>query len=221
ASTTSSSDGSGSNPRPPQPVTALSADVSQPREVVLRWTLPTGTTIQGVVVRRNEGSACPTTTNAGTPIGPTTARTSQIDTTVFAGATYCYAVFALNGDARASTPVTVTARTPPPPQPVTGLSADTSRPGEVSLSWSLQTGVRVRGVVVRRGNGTACPSSTVAGTPIGPNSVRSSQLDTAVIAGSTYCYAVFTLNAWWQISSPATVTVTVPAASGGGASTGG
>jgi putative peptide zinc metalloprotease protein len=106
-----------------------------------------------------------------------------------------------------------------PPPPATGLSADTSTPGEVSLSWALPSAADVAQTVVRRADGGGCPTTATSGTPIGGTTVRSSQTDSTVSDDTTYCYAVFVLDSQGQPSAAATVTVQTPVSSSGGAST--
>ena len=111
-----------------------------------------------------------------------------------------------------------------PPPPPGEASADTSTPGEVTLTWTLPAEGDVAGITVRRGDDTACPASPTSGTAVGGSSLRSSQVDAAIVPGSSYCYSIFTLNSASTPSTPATVTATVPAAepstSSGGTSTG-
>jgi putative peptide zinc metalloprotease protein len=105
------------------------------------------------------------------------------------------------------------------PSPVTGLAADTATPGQVALSWSLPAS-GVSQVVIRRGDGTACPAGPTAGIAIGGTAERSSQLDTVVDPGTTYCYSVFTIDDAAQPSDPVTVSATIPSATTSGDTTG-
>ncbi|MDX6495050.1 MAG: putative peptide zinc metalloprotease protein, partial [Gaiellales bacterium] len=112
-----------------------------------------------------------------------------------------------------------------PPLSPTDPAADTSTAGALTLTWTLPATGDVSEIVVRRGDGSACPAGPSSGTGVGGSSVRSSQVDTAISAGSTYCYSIFTLDSASTPSSPATVTATVPAtdpstSSGGTSSTG-
>jgi putative peptide zinc metalloprotease protein len=95
---------------PPQ-VTGLSADTST-GEVVLAWTLPQTSAVDGVVVRRGDDGSCPASATSGTSIGSSSPRTSEVDRAAVPGTSYCYAVFTISRAAVASSPATVTATLP-------------------------------------------------------------------------------------------------------------
>jgi hypothetical protein len=107
-----------------------------------------------------------------------------------------------------------------PPTPVTGLAADTTVAGQITVSWTSSASGTVSQIVVRRGDGSACPASPTSGTAVGGTTVRTSQVDTAVDPGTSYCYAVFALNDAGP-SDPATVSATTPATAPSGSSSAG
>jgi putative peptide zinc metalloprotease protein len=107
-----------------------------------------------------------------------------------------------------------------PPTPVTGLAADTTVAGQITVSWTSSASGTVSQIVVRRGDGGACPASPTSGTAVGGTTVRTSQVDTAVDPGTSYCYSVFALNDAGP-SDPATVSATTPATAPSGSSSAG
>jgi putative peptide zinc metalloprotease protein len=108
----SSTGGATDGSPPPDPVSGLAADASTAGHVDLSWTLPQGADIAQAVVRRGSDGVCPATPSDGTPVGGTAARTAQSDATVADGMTYCYAVFVIDSQGRASAPATLTVDTP-------------------------------------------------------------------------------------------------------------
>src|SRR5262249_12539390 len=155
------------------------ADISPQGLVTLTWTNPTGSTVNGDIVRRSGAGSCPAGASDGTVIGDASLRTSQTDTPtgLLVGSSYCYSVVVTDGSGDYSAPdsVTVAASSVPP---ATNLNADTSTPGQVTLTWTNPTGDNVNGDVVRRGAAGSCPTSATDGTAIGPATLRSAQTDT-------------------------------------------
>ena len=89
-----------------------------------------------------------------------------------------------------------------PPSPPGGLSADTSVPGKVTLSWSASTDdAAVRDYIVSR-DGVAIGSTTTT-----------SFVDPSVTSGSTYAYSVTGYDTAFNPSAPAgPLSVTIPSA---------
>jgi len=196
------------------PVTGLSADTSTSGQVTLSWNNSFGGNVAGDVVRRDASNSCPTSATGGTGIGDTTLRTSQVDTSVSLGTSYCYTVFVTDGSGDYSVAKSIIVSVPVSTlSPVSGLQADTSVSGQVGLSWSNPSGIA--GDVVRRGSSSSCPAAATSGTGIGDSSLRTSQVDTTVAEGTTYCYSVFTTNGSGGYSSASSITVSVPVPANG------
>jgi fibronectin type 3 domain-containing protein len=126
-----------------------------------------------------------------TPSGPftivvSTSETTFIDTTVANGTAYFYAVAAQNG--AGESPASAQAQSMPvaPPPPPVGLAA-AAGDGRVTLSWTPVHGAS--SYTVRRASDPAGPFAIVAGAPV-PASI-----DSGVVNGTTYYYAVSALNA--------------------------
>jgi hypothetical protein len=94
----------------PQPVTNLSADTSTSGQVTLTWTNPSS--LAGDVVRRGSATSCPASVLAGTGIGGTSTRTSQVDASGTVGTTHCWSVFTTDGASNYSTAISVVAQVP-------------------------------------------------------------------------------------------------------------
>src|SRR6185503_4741953 len=111
---------------------------------------------------------------------------SFTDTTIANGTTYFYCVAAQNS--AGESPASVQAQAmpvAPPPAPV-GLAAAPGN-GRVALSWTPVHGATC--YTVRRATDPAGPFATIAGPPV------PSCMDGGVLNGSTYYYAVSSLNA--------------------------
>ena len=63
------------------------------------------------------------------------------------------------------------------------------------LTWRNPAHAALAFIAVRRGLAGGCPTGPADGTPIGGESVRTTQTDTTAQAGVTYCYRVFALDA--------------------------
>jgi hypothetical protein len=183
--------------RPPARVGNLRAVTKVRGRVTLEWSNPGAADLAGVVVRRGWG-ACPGSRRDGVRIGGNSVRTRQVDTSAASGATYCYGVFAFdaNGNyARAAYKRGVTIEAVVvTPRPVTDFTATTSG-GHVVLTWRNPAHAALAFIAVRRGLAGGCPTGPADGTPIGGESVRTTQTDTTAQAGVTYCYRVFALDA--------------------------
>ncbi len=186
--------GATSDTSPPTAPANLTATASSPGQVDLSWGASTDNTgVTGYKVYRD-----------GMYIG-STATTAYSDTTVQAGTTYSYTVYAFDAAGNlsaASSPATVTtpSDTQPPSTPA-GLTATAVNPTQVSLSWNAATdNTGVTGYTVYR-NGT--PIATTSGAN------ATSYPDTTVSAATTYSYTVDAFDAAGNHSpqsAPATAT---------------
>lgn len=141
-----------------------------------------------------------TTPNGPFAIAVSTPDTTFTDTTIANGTTYFYSVVAQNGAGESPpSPQAQTMPVAPPPTPV-GLNASPGN-GRVILSWSPVHGATC--YTVRRATDPAGPFTTVAGPPV-PLCV-----DGGVLNGSTYYYAVSSLNAGGE-SLPSTPVAATP-----------
>ena len=158
-------------------------------QVALSWANGGNTT--GDIVRRTvSSSGCAATATDGTAVGGTTLRTSETDTSVSAGETYCYSVFATNGS-QTSAPATVivTVETPvvvsPPGAPVTSLqpaalNSATNPSVPTTTAWTASTASNLCSYDLQKSvNGTW---STV---PLSPAKATSVQLNIP-LDGNTY-----------------------------------
>jgi len=167
--------------------------------ITLLWTNPAASDLAGVVVRRGWAGACPTSHRDGVRVGGAGVRTRQIDTGAVDGQRYCYAIFAFDHSGNYSRSTVAHSVMNPgdrtPPGPVTDFTA-VGQNGHVALSWRNPLRAGVAFDAVRRGTGaTNCPTGPADGTPIGGQSVRTSQTDTSAKPGVLYCYRVFALDA--------------------------
>jgi hypothetical protein len=184
---------------PPGKVRQLRTITKVPGRITLEWSNPLASDLAGIVVRRGWGGVCPTSRREGVRIGGTSVRRSQVDLGAVDGQRYCYAVFAFDRRGNTSqSAVAASVRNPgdqTAPGPVTGLTA-VSQNGHVVLSWRNPLHAGVAFDVVRRGTGaTNCPTGPLAGTPVGTQSVRTTQVDATAKPGVAYCYRVFALDA--------------------------
>jgi hypothetical protein len=62
---------------------------------------------------------------------------------------------------------------------------------QVYVTWTDPPGAQPTHVFAYRGDGSACPTGSTDGTPIGPHSVTNHLIDGTVKAGSAYCYTIF------------------------------
>jgi hypothetical protein len=160
------------------------------------------------MIRRMWGGACPSAPHDGVQVGPTGVRTVQVDTGAVDNTRYCYAAFAFDDHANYS-PVALDSSVVNPgdrtaPGPVTGLTVATNAQGQVLLSWHNPRRAGIVFDAVRRGVSPNCPTGPADGSPVGSQSVRSSQVDTSARPGVTYCYRVFALDAAGNASAAVT-----------------
>ncbi|MCW3097789.1 MAG: Chitinase [Chthonomonadaceae bacterium] len=135
----------------------------------------------------------------GTPTG-----LNVVDTHVFGGTTYYYAVTAVNARGESPKSAEVSAMPPIPANaPATPANVvATAGNAKVSLSWSLVSGAN--SYIVYRST-TSGNGYKLIGTPTGPNGV-----DTRVTNGTTYYYVVTAVNARGESPKSAQVSATAP-----------
>jgi hypothetical protein len=120
------------------------------------------------------------------------------------------------GSSSPSTTPGSTRDTTPPPR-VSGLHISAPKPGRMVLSWTLVNPSDVAHVFVLRKSGGHCPTLPVRtnstqhiGVLIGSLGPRTHEVDTTEHDRTTYCYAVFTLDAAGNWASPVTDRVRNP-----------
>jgi hypothetical protein len=204
--------------RAPAAVAALHAITKVPGKITLRWTNPHASDLAGIMVRRG-WEVCPASPHDGVQVGGTNVRTVQVDTGAVDNTRYCYAAFAFDGHANYSRVALDRGVTNQgdrtAPGPVTGLAVNTNARGQLVVSWHNPQRAGIAFDAVRRGVYPRCPTGPADGSPVGGESVRSSQVDTAPRPGVTYCYRVFALDAAGNAStalSGAQATLPRPAA---------
>jgi len=135
-----------------------------------------------------------------TLLGETTA-TGYTDTAVVDGAVYYYRVSALDGldhISPASAVVSAVLDSVPPTAP-TNLTGAPDSPAQITLTWSgASDNVAIAGYAVLRNN-------VLVATPTG-----TTYTDTGLTPGTTYTYAVQTLDFGGNASAPITTQVTTP-----------
>jgi hypothetical protein len=195
-------------------VSGLHAITTVPGKITLRWSNPPASDLAGIMLRRAWGGACPSSPHDGVQVGGTGIRTAQVDTGAADNTRYCYAAFAFDGhgnysgaalDRRVTNPGDRTA-----PGPVTGLAVKANARGQVVVSWHNPQRAGIAFDAVRRGVYPRCPTGPADGSPVGGESVRSSQVDGSARPGVTYCYRVFALDAAGNASTAAGGDATLP-----------
>ena len=188
--------GAASDTTPPTAPSNLSGAAVSPGQVNLSWGASTDNVgVAGYKVYRN-GAFLVSVTG-----------TAYSDTTVQAGATYTYTVYAYDAAGNTSQPsttatVTTTADSQPPSAP-TGLAATVKSASQIDLTWNPATdNTGVTGYTVYR-NGS--PIATTSG----PNATAYS--DTSAAAATTYTYTVDAFDSAGNHSAPsAQVSATTP-----------
>jgi fibronectin type 3 domain-containing protein len=181
-------------PVPPAAPTNVAATVVSSSRVDVSWTGSSGAT--GYRVERS-----PDGSTGWTAVGTTASgQTSLSDTTVSAGSTYFYRVFATNGGGDSPPSVTVSA-TPAPTAP-TGVTATAMSQSEIDLSWTASAGAS--GYRVER-SPDGSTGWTAVGTPTG-----TSFADINLAAATTYYYRVFASNAGGDSAPSTVVSATTP-----------
>ncbi len=188
--------GATSDTTPPTAPANLTGTAVSPSQVNLSWGASTDNVgVAGYKVYRD-----------GAFLASTTA-TTYSDTTVQAGTTYTYTVYAYDAAGNISQPsnaatVTTTVDSQPPSTP-TGLAATVVSAGQVNLSWNAATDdTGVTGYTVYR---DGSPIATTSG------SNATAYSDTSVAAATTYTYTVDAFDGAGNHSSPSSpVTATTP-----------
>jgi hypothetical protein len=215
---TSTSTSTSTSPQPdrqaPAAVSRLHAITKVPGKITLRWSNPPASDLAGIMLRRAWGGACPSSPHEGVQVGGTAIRTAQVDTGAVDNTRYCYAAFAFDRhgnysgaalDRRVTNPGDRTA-----PGPVSGLAVTANARGQVVVSWHNPQRAGIAFDTVRRGVYPSCPTGPADGSPVGGESVRSSQVDASARPGVTYCYRVFALDAAGNASAAAGGDATLP-----------
>ncbi len=183
----------------------LHAITKVPGKITLRWANPHASDLAGIVLRRARGGACPSSPHDGVQVGGTGVRTVQVDTGAADRTRYCYAAFAFDGHGNYSRIALDRSVTNPgdrtAPGPVTGLTVTANARGQVVIYWHNPQRAGIASDVVRRGVYPSCPTGPAGGSPVGGESVRSSQVDPSAKPGVTYCYRVFALDAAGNVSA--------------------
>ena len=218
ATTPSTNPTAPSDSTPPPRAKGLRVSAPKPGQIVLTWKLVHPSDIAAVFVRRKPAGHCPTAPiktkvilDVGRRIGSLAPRTQETDTAERDGKKYCYAVFTLDTAGNWASPATHLARNPGDqtrPDAVTDLTTRVDQGGAVTLAWTNPADTAH--VLVIRELGSVCPSAPSDGQMVGNALHRSSEVDTAAQPGSTYCYAVFAVDAAGNRSLAATTPVTTP-----------
>ncbi|MFN8167715.1 MAG: fibronectin type III domain-containing protein [Candidatus Nanopelagicales bacterium] len=197
----------------PGPVTALTVGTRTTSSIQLSWTNPTDADLASILVRRATGPTPPATVTAGTGVALASATATGVsDTGLTAGTQYSYAVFARDGVANTSIPVSVTTSTLAAPDttapgPVTSLTVGTRTTSSIQLSWINPTDADLASIVVRRATGSTPPATVSAGSGVAlATATATSVTDTGLTPGVTYSYAVFARDAVPNTSTPMTTT---------------
>ena len=174
----------------PAPVTGLTARLNGTTTVVLNWTAPVavpGVTPDGALVRWNGGGNQQIVTGAAT-----TATVSGLT----AGTAYDFEVVAMSSVGALSEPARVSATTPAAdpassaPDPVTGLTA-TAGNAEVTLAWTLPSGVTVTAVNVSHQAADATSATDVTGVA----ATATTATVTSLTNGTSYTFIVSVTSA--------------------------
>lgn len=181
-------------PSVPAGLTILSGD----NAVALSWTAATGAA--SYIILRGTASGSYTSS-----VTVSAAAASYVDTTVTNGLTYYYVVEASNpnGTTTNSNQVSVVPAINPPAAP-TGLTATGSNQ-QISLAWNASTGAT--GYTLVRGATSGIYTTTLVG-----NTTTRSYMDTGLVNGAPYYYAVFatSLGGASAYSTQATATPSRP-----------
>ncbi len=181
-------------PTIPSPPTGLKATSISSSEIDLSWTAPTnngGSPITGYsILRSRDGGSTWSyvTSNTGSTA------TTYAHTGLTAGSTYYYAVHAINSVGISYASNIAFATTTSIPSPPTGLKATSISSSEIDLSWTAPTnngGSPITGYsILRSRDGGSTWSYVTSNT----GSTATTYAHTGLTAGSTYYYAVHTIN---------------------------
>jgi hypothetical protein len=96
----------------PGPVTSLTVTGTTSSTISLSWSLPTGSTYNGVMIRRATGRTAPATASGGTLVARLSrTATSDTDADLTPGSTYSYSLFSYDASLNNSAPTTITGST--------------------------------------------------------------------------------------------------------------
>ncbi len=200
---------------PPGAVRSVSVTFTTRTSIDLSWIDPTDTDLDGVMVRRIQGTTPPTLTS-GVLVADVPAFTEfVVDDGLVAGTTYSYALFAHDEVPNYAAAATVqgTTEDPPdttPPGLVTGVTTSDLAHDHVTLSWTNPGDADFEGVMVRRAAGTTPPTKgggVLVGTSVG---AETSMEDYGLAPSKTYTYALFTMDEVPNYSAGVATTVTTP-----------
>jgi mono/diheme cytochrome c family protein len=192
----------------PAAPSSLAATASSASRIDLTWVDNAGNETGFRIQRSTNGTFSANLVSAAAAAGAV----SYSDTTLSAGTTYFYRVFATNaaGDSAASS--TASATTPAAPVTVpaapSSLAATPVSATRVDLTWTDASNNEA-GFVVQRATNTAFTTGTTSFTTA-PNT--STYSDTAVAAGTSYYYRVSASNTAGSSAPSNTVSATTPAA---------
>lgn len=198
---------------PPTVPAGLAATAVNGTRIDLIWSASTDDVgVTGYRVERCQGAGCATFAQILTPTG-----TSVSDTTVVAGNSYSYRVFAVDaagnvsGYSNVASATTPTPDTTPPTAPGTPTATVVSS-SQINLGWSASTDdVGVTGYRVERCQGAGCSTFAQVLTPTG-----TTVSDTGLLASTSYSYRVLATDAAGNLSGySATVSATTAAAGNG------
>lgn len=173
---------------PPAPPGLTGASVASPASIALTWSSPSDDTASYRVFRNNVLVA-----TVSTP--------GWTDTSVAGGASYTYAVRALDaaGNLGDAGTVVVAADFTPPDPPASLSGSWVGAPSRVELSWPAATDdVGIVSYEVSRDGQVLGTTAALAFT------------DTAIAASTTYSYSVVAIDAGGNRSAPVSVPVTTP-----------
>lgn len=181
---------------PPGPVTGLTTTEISWDHVSLAWTNPIDSDLDGVMIRRRLGTTPPGRAGGELVADLDPTATSYADYDVDPQSTYAYAVFAYdevpNYSAPASTIATTTEHDVEPPGSVSEVRTSGVTMTSVVLGWTNPTDADFAGVTIRRATGPIPPSDPSQGTlVIDTDAGATSYVDTGLVSGRTYSYALF------------------------------
>ncbi len=180
----------------PTAPTGLSGAAVSPTQVNLFWSEPSGFTITGYKIEYKTGSGSYSVLVANTA----SATTNYSHTSLTAGTSYSYKVYAINsiGTSAASSEITITPTSSSEgalPGAPTGLTATPISPTQVNLSWSTPSnngGYPITGYKIQYRIGGGSYADLASNT--GSTDVIYSH--TGVTAGQVYVYRVYTITSF-------------------------
>lgn len=193
---------------PPAPPVGLSASAGD-GEVDLDWADNSEPNLAGYEVHRSTASGGPYT-----QVGGLVTASAYTDTSVSNGSTYYYVVTAVNSSSQTSDPSLEVSATPQdvtPPSAPAGLAASAGD-SQVSLTWDANNEPDLASYIVRRGDFTGGPYTTIANL----SAATTSYVDGGLVNDTTYFYVVAATDDAGNISADSSEVDATPTASGGG-----